>query len=121
MELILQILLGANSIVCLLSGSSLLIRGSRSFLPDVCTPQTTLDNIFRFLSGMYFSMGFLLAWCAFNIKQTFELNYLIGIVIIGAGTGRLYSKIKTGSAEKNKTGPWCWKSFWVAVLLFFNI
>lgn len=98
MELTLQILLGIVSLICLSGGMNLLIKGIDSFLTEAISTQRVLDNLFRFLSGIYFGMGFLLAWMVFNLNEIQELIYYIGLVVVFAGLGRLYSRIKVGSA-----------------------
>lgn len=100
MELFLQILLGIVSLICLLGGLNLLVKGAVSFLPKTITDQRILDNLFRFLSGIYFGLGILMAWVVFNFHKTNDLIYFIGIVVIFSGLGRLYSRIKVGSAGK---------------------
>lgn len=100
MVLSLQFLLSIVSLICLSGGLNLLIKGTRSFLPETVPVQPILDNLFRFLSGIYFSLGFLLAWVVFNLHQTHELIYFIGLVVVFSGLGRLYSRIKVGSAGK---------------------
>lgn len=75
-----------------------MIKGVDSFLTEAILTQRVLDNLFRFLSGIYFGMGFLLAWVVFNVHETQELIYYIGLVVLFAGLGRLYSRIKVGSA-----------------------
>jgi hypothetical protein len=100
MEIALQILLGLVSLICLLGGMNLLIKGAHSFLPETIPPQRTLDNLFRFLSGLYFGMGFLLAFVIFHFRETNGLVYFIGLVVMLSGLGRLYSRTKVGSAGK---------------------
>ena len=100
MELTLQILLGIVSLICLSGGINLLLKGANYFLPENTPPQPTLDNVVRFLSGVYFSLGFLVAWAAFHIQQETDIIYFIGIVVIFAGLGRLYSRFKVGFASK---------------------
>jgi len=100
MELILMILLGIVTLICFLGGLNLLIKGAGSFLSETIPPQRALDNIFRFLSGIYFSLGFLMAWVVFNVHELNDLIYFIGIVAIFSGLGWLYSRIKVGSAGK---------------------
>ena len=100
MELTLQILLGLVAVICLLGGLNLLTKGIRSFLPESIPPQRVLDNLFRFLSGIYFGLGFLMAWVVFNFHELNHLIYFIGIVVVCSGLGRLYSGIKLGSAGK---------------------
>ena len=77
-----------------------MIKGTGSFLPKEIPPQPVLDNLFRFLSGIYFGLGFLMAWVVFNFHKVNELVYFIGLVVVFSGLGRLYSKIKVGSAGK---------------------
>ena len=100
MEITLRILLIILSLICLLGGLNLLIKGAGYFLPKTTPPQRILDNLVRFLSGIYFSLGFLMAWVVFNLAEINDLLYFIGIVVIFSGLGRLYSRIKVGSAGK---------------------
>ncbi len=100
MELALKILIGLVSLICLLGGMNLLIKGAHSFLPETIPPQRTLDNLFRFLSGIYFGLGFLLGWVVFHLPEMKGLIYIIGLVVMFSGFGRLYSRIKVGSAGK---------------------
>jgi hypothetical protein len=100
MEITLRILLGLVSLICILGGANLLIKGTSSFLPDAIPPQRILDNLFRFLSGIYFGLGFLMSWVVYKFPEINDLIYFIGIVVICSGFGRLYSRIKLGSAGK---------------------
>jgi hypothetical protein len=79
---------------------NLLIKGAGSFLPETTPTPPVLDDLFRFLSGIYFSLGFLTAWVVFNLHEIQQLIYFIGIVVVFSGLGRLYSRIKVGSAGK---------------------
>lgn len=96
----LQILLGLVSLICVLGGMNLLIKGAGTFLTDSLPAQKKLDNLFRFMSGIYFGLGFLVAYVNFNLHYQDGLIYFIGMVVIFSGLGRLYSKIKVGSAGK---------------------
>ena len=98
MELTLRILLGFVTLICFLGGMNLLIKGAHSFLPESARPQPVLDNLFRFLSGIYFGLGFLMAWVLFHIQEVGDLIYFIGIVVAFSGLGRLYSRVKVGKA-----------------------
>ncbi|GAB1445663.1 hypothetical protein MASR2M41_13770 [Flammeovirgaceae bacterium] len=100
MQLTLQILLGTVSLICLAGGMNLLVKGAGSFLPETVSTPPVLDNLFRFMSGIYFSLGFLMVWATFNVDKTNELNYFIGVVVMSSGLGRFYSTIKVGSAGK---------------------
>lgn len=99
-DIALRILLGLVAAVCLAGGLNLLIKGAESFLPASSPTQPVLDNIFRFLSAIYFSLGFLVITVIVSFEMFHNLSYMIGIVVIFSGLGRLYSKIKIGSAGK---------------------
>lgn len=100
MELSLKVALGLVSLICLLGGANLLLKGANFFLPDTTPPPRTLDNIFRFLSGIYFSLGFFLAWVVFHLQEVNDSIFFIGGVVVFSGLGRLYSRAKVGSAGK---------------------
>ncbi|MBS1747225.1 MAG: DUF4345 domain-containing protein [Bacteroidetes bacterium] len=100
MEIVLEILLGLVMLICFLGGANLLLKGAMPFLPPgVSTPQV-LDNLFRFLSGIYFGMGFLLGWVLLHLEEVGNIVFSIGVVVIFSGIGRLYSRSKVGSAGK---------------------
>lgn len=100
MVIALQVLLGLLSLICLLGGMNLLIKGADTFLTESIPAQKKLDNLFRFMSGIYFALGFLVAYVIYNLRYQDGLIYFIGLVVIFSGLGRLYSKIKVGSAGK---------------------
>ncbi|HLX91065.1 MAG TPA: DUF4345 domain-containing protein [Puia sp.] len=97
MEIALKILLGLATLICFLGGLNLLTKGTKAYLPETVPPQRRLDNIFRFLSGIYFGIGFMLAWVIFHTVQVGDLLYFIGVAIAFSGLGRLYSRIQVGS------------------------
>ena len=43
---------------------------------------------------------FLMVWVTFHLQAAGEVVYYIGIVVVFSGLGRLYSKMKVGSAGK---------------------
>lgn len=88
------------TLICLLGGTNLLLKGANSFLPANLEPQRILDNLVRFLSGIYFSLGFLVAWVIYDFDHQAELLYFLGLVVVFSGLGRLYSRMKVGSAGK---------------------
>ncbi len=97
MELALKILLGLVTLICLLGGINLMTKGTKAFLPDSLSPQPRLDNLFRFLSGIYLGLGFLMLWVTIHSNQVGDLLYFIGITVSFSGLGRLYSRTKVGS------------------------
>ncbi len=97
MALALQVILGLVAAICLLGGLNLLNKGAMAFLPKGHAPAIELDNLFRFTSGIYFAMGFLLVWVVVSIEQHSTLLYFLGMVVAFAGIGRAWSIAKVGS------------------------
>jgi hypothetical protein len=56
-------------------------------------PETTprLDNVHRFLAGIYFGCGLICLWAAITVRQQRTLVFLIGLTVLLAGMGRLVS------------------------------
>jgi len=69
-------------------------------------PDTTprLDNIHRFLAGVYLACGFICFWTAITIKQQNTLVFLIALAGLLGATGRLVSMSKVGLPEPST--PW---------------
>lgn len=73
-----------------ISGGALqLVRGQ----PDT-SPR--LDNVHRFMAGVYFSTGLINLWAALTIRQQGTLIYLLALGVFLAGVGRLVSIRKVG-------------------------
>jgi len=97
MDIVLKIILALITAICFLGGFNLMTKGTKSYLPDNVPAQQKLDNLFRFLSGIYFGFGFLMLWATFHSNHAGDLLYFIGIIVLFSGLGRLYSRIKVGS------------------------
>ena len=69
-------------------------------------PDTTqrLDNIHRFLAGVYLACGFICFWAAWTVQQQNMLVFLIALAGILGATGRLISMSKVGLPEPST--PW---------------
>ena len=65
-------------------------------------PETTarLDNIHRFMAGIYFSMGPLAIWAAITIRNQNELIHFLSFSVFMAGFGRLISISIVGLPSK---------------------
>jgi hypothetical protein len=61
-------------------------------------PETSprLDNVHRFMAGVYFSTGLIALWAALTIRQQGFLVYLLAFGVLLAGIGRLVSIAKVG-------------------------
>src|SRR5207248_5100939 len=55
-----------------------------------------LDNVHRFMAGVYLSTGLIALWAAFTVRQQGTLIYLIAVGVFLAGLGRLWSISKVG-------------------------
>lgn len=75
--------------IALFGGALQLVRGQ---------PQTTpqLDNVHRFMAGVYLSTGFINLWAAITIRQQGTLVYLLALGVFVAGLSRLVSIVKVG-------------------------
>jgi hypothetical protein len=63
-----------------------------------------LDNVHRFMAGVYFSTGLISLWAALTIRQQGFLVYLLALGVLLAGVGRLVSISKVGLPKP--TGVW---------------
>ncbi|WP_309678301.1 DUF4345 family protein [Polaromonas sp.] len=55
-----------------------------------------LDNVHRFMAGVYFSTGVINLWAAITVRQQGTLVYLLALGVFLAGIGRLVSISKVG-------------------------
>ncbi|HMF40709.1 MAG TPA: DUF4345 family protein [Polyangia bacterium] len=83
--------------VCLFLASAIAIVGG-SLQMFLGQPDTSprLDNVHRFMAGVYLSTGFICLWAAVTIRQQGTLVYLLALGVLLAGTGRLVSIAKVG-------------------------
>ena len=64
-------------------------------------PETSprLDNVHRFMAGVYLSTGLISLWAGITIRQQGTLVYLLALGILLAGIGRLVSISQVGLPE----------------------
>jgi hypothetical protein len=55
-----------------------------------------LDNVHRFMAGVYFSTGLINLWAGVTIRQQGTLVYLLALGVFLAGVGRLVSIRRVG-------------------------
>ena len=74
-------------------------------------PDTTarLDNVHRFMAGVYLSTGIIACWAALTIRQQGTLVYLLALGVFLAGCGRLLSMRQVGLPEP--------KAVWLGYLI----
>jgi len=58
-----------------------------------------LDNIHRFMAGVYFSTGLINLWAAVTIRRQGSLIYLLALGVLLAAIGRLVSISQVGLPE----------------------
>lgn len=68
-----------------------------------------LDNVHRFMAGVYFSTGLICLWAGITIRQQGTLVYLLALGVLLAGTGRLVSIRRVGLPEP--------RAVWLAYLI----
>ncbi len=86
--------------VCLFIIGSIAVFGGtvQMFLGQ---PETSprLDNVHRFMAGVYFATGLISLWAALTVRQQRTLVYLLALGVLLAGTGRLISIWLVGLPE----------------------
>ena len=68
-----------------------------------------LDNVHRFMAGVYLSTGFIFLWAGITVRQQGFLVYLLSLGVLFAGIGRLISISKVGVPEP--------KALWLGYLV----
>jgi hypothetical protein len=63
-----------------------------------------LDNVHRFMAGVYFSTGLISLWAAWTVRSQGTLVYLLALGVLLAGIGRLVSISRVGLPEPH--GVW---------------
>jgi Domain of unknown function (DUF4345) len=68
-------------------------------------PDTTprLDNVHRFMAGIYLATGLICFWAAYTIRQQGLLVELLALGVFLGGCGRLVSIAKVGLPEPRST------------------
>lgn len=86
---VVQILLFIVAAIAMLGGALQMVLGQ---------PETTprLDNVHRFMAGVYFSTGVISFWAARTIRQQGTLVYLLALGVFLAGLGRVLSISQVG-------------------------
>ncbi len=88
-QIVVQVCLFVVAAIAMLGGALQFVLGQ----PDT-SPR--LDNVHRFMAGVYFSTGLIALWAAVTVRQQGFLVYLLALGVLLAGAGRLVSIAKVG-------------------------
>ena len=89
---VVQVCLFVVAAIAIFGGSLQMVLGQ----PDT-TPR--LDNVHRFMAGVYLSTGLIAFWAARTVREQGTLVYLIALGVFCAGLGRLVSISQVGLPE----------------------
>jgi hypothetical protein len=89
---VVQICLFLVAAIAMLGGTLQMYLGQ----PDT-SPR--LDNVHRFMAGVYFATGLINLWAAITIRHQGTLVYLLALGVLLAGIGRLVSISQVGLPE----------------------
>ena len=88
-QLVVRVCLFLVAAIAMLGGTVQLTLGQ----PDT-SPR--LDNVHRFMAGVYLGTGIICLWAAITIRQQGTLVYLLALGVLLAGVGRLVSIGRVG-------------------------
>ena len=94
---VVQVCLFLVAAIAMVGGTLQMVLGQ----PDT-SPR--LDNVHRFMAGVYFSTGLINLWAASTIRRQGTLVYLLAAGVLLAGIGRLVSIARVGLPEPH--GVW---------------
>jgi len=86
---VVQVCLFLVAAIAMLGGTLQMFLGQPDTLPR-------LDNVHRFMAGVYFSTGVINLWAAVTIRRQGTLVYLLALGVLLAGIGRLVSISQDG-------------------------
>ena len=88
-QTIVQVCLFLVAAIAIFGGSVQMFLGQ----PDT-SPR--LDNVHRFMAGVYLATGIISLWAGITVRQQGTLVYLLALGVLLAGVGRLWSIAKVG-------------------------
>ena len=88
-QIVVQVCLFIVAAIAMTGGALQMVLGQPDTAPR-------LDNVHRFMAGVYFSTGVISLWAALTIREQGTLVYLLALGVLLAGIGRLVSIAKVG-------------------------
>ena len=89
---VVQICLFIVAAIAIFGGTLQMVLGQPTTVPR-------LDNIHRFLAGVYLSTGIICFWAAMTVRGQGTLVFLLALGVLLAGIGRLVSMSQVGLPE----------------------
>ena len=88
-QIVVQVCLFLVAAIAIFGGALQMVLGQPTTTPN-------LDNVHRFMAGVYLSTGLISLWAALTLRQQGDLIYLLALGVLFAGIGRLVSIRKVG-------------------------
>ena len=88
-QVVVQVCLFLVAAIAMFGGALQMYLGQPDTLPR-------LDNVHRFMAGVYLSTGVICLWAGITVRQQGVLVYLLALGVLLAGIGRLVSISKVG-------------------------
>lgn len=88
-QVVVRVCLLLVAAIAMVGGALQMFLGQPDTLPR-------LDNVHRFMAGVYFSTGLINLWAAITVRQQGTLVYLLALGVFLAGVGRLVSIRRVG-------------------------
>jgi len=88
-QIIVRVCLVLVALIAISGGAFQFVRGQPDTAPR-------LDNVHRFMAGVYLSTGFIALWAGITVREQGALVYLLAFGVLMGGTGRLVSMRKVG-------------------------
>ena len=88
-QLVVQVCLFLVAAIAMFGGALQMYLGQPDTLPR-------LDNVHRFMAGVYLSTGVICLWAGITVRQQGVLVYLLALGVLLAGIGRLVSISQVG-------------------------
>lgn len=89
MVILLQIIFIVLFLIAVTGSIQSLIHGPGKASPGEVSPH--FDNVFRFMSGLYFGVSLICLWMVVTMEEQRFLVYLIALSVMMAGMGRIVS------------------------------
>jgi hypothetical protein len=89
---VVQVCLFLVAAIAICGGALQMVLGQPTTIPR-------LDNVHRFMAGVYLGTGIIAAWAAVTVREQGTLVYLLALGVLLAGIGRLVSISQVGIPE----------------------